>query len=289
MSSLPQTLVQFRTDLEYAIGREQARRQARRRRSGFVALAFSALLGATALALSVSTPWADSPGFLARAQAALTPPEGSILHVRWELTKTSRDFGCTVTVGLNELWADQTTPHRYRFILHFAPAAGGVDRRAIACAGDTPAEIGGVIGDESVMFVPPDSLKSNGRALVGPRGRFGPWDYVSFLRDALADGCANKEGRTEFDGRVVERIRVDPTCAGWTKQRGSAYWYVDPDTFLPVRFEWPNGFHIRLPSGTPELHFDIVERYLTYEYLPRTAENLALTDIRAQHPEATGP
>jgi hypothetical protein len=25
------------------------------------------------------------------------------------------------------------------------------------------------------------------------------------------------------------------------------------------------------------------------EYLPRTVANLALTDIRAQHPDATGP
>jgi len=33
----------------------------------------------------------------------------------------------------------------------------------------------------------------------------------------------------------------------------------------------------------------IVERILTFEYLPRTAANLALTDIRAEHPHATGP
>jgi hypothetical protein len=31
----------------------------------------------------------------------------------------------------------------------------------------------------------------------------------------------------------------------------------------------------------------IVERTLAYEYLPRTAANLALTDIRAQDPDAT--
>ena len=32
-----------------------------------------------------------------------------------------------------------------------------------------------------------------------------------------------------------------------------------------------------------------VTRYLTFEYLPRTDANLALTNIRAQHPNATGP
>ena len=32
-----------------------------------------------------------------------------------------------------------------------------------------------------------------------------------------------------------------------------------------------------------------VARYLTFEYLPGTAANLALTDIHAQHPNATGP
>jgi len=286
----------LKQELLAAAERQQANaaeRSSRRRMRGpgrnRVLLVAATLPIAAAAALLLTAPWKSSPGFLEAAQAALTPPEGSILHVRWDLTKTSRDFGCTVTVGLNELWADQTTPHRYRFIVHFSPGAGGVDRRAIACAGNTPAEIGGVIGDESFTFVPPDSLTSNGHALIGPRGRFGPWDYVAFLRDSLADGCAHSEGRTKLEGRVVERIRVDPSCAGWAKQGGSAYWYVDPETFLPVQFQWPNGFHIRLPEGNPELHFDIVERYLTYEYLPRTEANLALTDIQAQHPNATGP
>ena len=35
--------------------------------------------------------------------------------------------------------------------------------------------------------------------------------------------------------------------------------------------------------------FKVVARYLTFEYLPRTAANLALTDIVAQHPNAGGP
>ena len=79
MSSLPQALVHFRTELEDAIGREQARRRASHRRTRFVVLAVSAIAGAAILALSLGTPWADSPGFLAKAQAALTPPPGAVL------------------------------------------------------------------------------------------------------------------------------------------------------------------------------------------------------------------
>jgi hypothetical protein len=37
------------------------------------------------------------------------------------------------------------------------------------------------------------------------------------------------------------------------------------------------------------LRFHVVLRFETYEALPRTAANLALTDIRAQHPDAIGP
>ena len=33
----------------------------------------------------------------------------------------------------------------------------------------------------------------------------------------------------------------------------------------------------------------ITVRYLMFEHLPRSVANLALTDIRAQHPDATGP
>jgi hypothetical protein len=41
----------------------------------------------------------------------------------------------------------------------------------------------------------------------------------------------------------------------------------------------------RLAAGTAH----VVGRFLAYEYLLRTAEDLALTDIRAQHPGATTP
>ena len=43
------------------------------------------------------------------------------------------------------------------------------------------------------------------------------------------------------------------------------------------------------PPGGPVVQLQMRTRYLTFEYLPRTAVNLALTDIRAQHPDAIGP
>jgi hypothetical protein len=249
------------------------------RRRYKVAVAFVALTVVAVAGLFVDAPWKSSPGFLERAQAALTPPEGTILHAKWELTRTSRDFGCAVRVGPNELWADLTFPYRYRWIDHNVPA-DVEGRRAIACADDTTAELG---GDSSglLKFVPPNRLTNFGPGRVGAT-----WDDVSNLREALATGRAHDAGRTELEGREVARIRVDncldPPCAG-----PQDYWYVDPETFLPVAFEWPSSYHVSTrPDGGGLLHFDLAGRYLTYEYLPRTAANLALTDIRAQHPDA---
>ena len=49
---------------------------------------------------------------------------------------------------------------------------------------------------------------------------------------------AHDEGRTQFDGRTVERIRVDPesACAFPACPRKPFYWYVDPKTNQPMDF-----------------------------------------------------
>ena len=70
-------------------------------------LAFVVVAGAAALALLVGSPWKDSPGFLERAQAALTPPSGTILHYRYEETQSAGALGCTVTTGPREVWIDR--------------------------------------------------------------------------------------------------------------------------------------------------------------------------------------
>jgi hypothetical protein len=260
-----------------AVGREQTPGTSAPRLiaklGGYRVLALAALAGATATALFVSTPWKTSASFLERAQAALTPPPGMILHKRWETTMTSTDPACTVTRGPSEMWIDQKPPYRYRLLTS--------DLGGTACASGAAAEFGGTLDQESALrFVPPNTL-------IGWRLRFPSLrDPETRLREAISAGTAHDEGKTELDGRTVERIRIDPPsdCPSCEP----AYVYVDPDTFYPVRTESAIG--VSAQAGGPfVVRFHVVQKILTYEYLPRIAANLALTDILAQHPNATGP
>ena len=105
------------------------------------------------------------------------------------------------------------------------------------------------------------------------------------LRDAISAGTAHDEGKTQLDGRTVERIRVDPpspsACPSCPQE--PQYDYVDPETYYPVKVDGPGS------TGVPGLKLRVVMRILAFEYLPRTAANLALTNIRAQHPNAKEP
>jgi hypothetical protein len=264
-----------------------ARRRMRMRR-GVVALSFAAVtVVAFATTLFIDAPWRSSPGFLERAEAALTAPRESILHQRLVRSVTSEGFGCTVTSGADEMWIDQTAPHRWRAFVsdYFGTERLGSDPRGFACADRGLTELGGSDdATETLMFAPPNSLRLSPQPYTTPPG---DPEYVRKLREAIASGRAHDEGTTELDGRMVERIRFEPACPV-PPCAGTSYAYVDPETFFPVREEWPTGYAIVAPDGRV-YRFDVVVRYLTFEYLPRTAANLALTDIRAQHPDATGP
>jgi hypothetical protein len=218
-----------------------------------------------AVALLFTSPWSRSPTFLARAEAALTPPEGTILHQRWELTWTSKDPACTGTSGPNEAWIDETPPHRYRaFVREPRPDPSG-DRPVVCWPTGPPVELGGTFdSDQNLRFEPPNSLSVSGDFILNV-------DPFGDLRDQIAAGTAHDEGETQLHGRTVERIRLDTTPV--------SYVWVDPETFYPVEneFEGVMGpFVVRM-----------VWRNLTFEFLPRTDANLALTNIEAQHPNAT--
>jgi hypothetical protein len=262
-----------------------ARPRSRARVGGSRLLLIAATVAiAAAVALVVTTPWKSSPGFLERAQAALTAPAGMILHEKWETTWTSTDPACTVTRGPHEVWIDGTPPHRYRLLTNDFGEGSGGGARALACWRGTAAEFGGTQDSfDAVRFLPPNTL-------IRWKLRYGrELDPAKRLREAISAGTAHHEGKTQLDGRTVERIRIDPPsdCPDPPCSREPGYAYVAPETFYPVRTEGPG--YIAEVGGSEVVRLRIVERFLTFEYLPRTAANLALTDIRAQHPNATGP
>jgi hypothetical protein len=293
-----------------------------RRRPGRTVLGLAALATAVGTALFVSAPWKTPPGFLDRAQAALTPPAGTILHMKWESGLYSIDPACAITRhpgaelpeplpgaveslpgaveapaapapaapaaaapppaapapsappaervsyfwiarGPHEAWIDQTPPHRFRMVKAWPNGSGecgpeGVTRREMGGDLDSGMEL---------YFVRPDTLA------IWPLGTGGrPPDPVTELRKAISAGRAHLEGSTHLDGRTVERIRIDSRSECFDPDADCpSYAYVDPETFNLVRTE----------------RHGIIDRYLTFEYLPRTAANVALANIETQHPDAT--
>jgi hypothetical protein len=272
------------TDGEHEQGSGALRRIGKRPR--YIVLAVAALATAAAAALFLTTPWSNSPGVLERVQAALAPQAGMILHEKWEMTSISTDPACMVTRGPSEIWIDQEPPHRYRVLLNDLPPEPPLDPRALVCSSGTAFELGGTFDphcsatgcEPSLRFTPPNTLSHQQISF-----RFSPGDFATELREWISAGRAHDEGKTQLDGRTVERIRIDPptSCLVPGCPREPTYLYVDPETFYPVEI---HGY-----GSIAGLWFQVVERYLTCEYLPRTAANLALTDIRAQHPNAVGP
>lgn len=273
------------TRLVEAIEREGASAGSPARSAGrrYGVLAFAAALVAAGAAALFLAPWASSPGFLERAQAALTPSAGTILHYRWQETRTSTKFSCVVKQRPSEIWIDQTYPRRYRALLGHPPP-GGDDPRAQICSRGRPVEIGGDLTERpTLMFFPPDWLS------YAPQQYRTPYDPVGELREAISAGRAHHDGQTTLAGRTVERIRIDPPSrCPFPSCREPEYAYVDPESYDLVQWESPYG--LAYAPGTPQpAQYKFVARYLTFEYLPRTAANLALTDIVAQHPNAGGP
>jgi hypothetical protein len=256
-------IVDLKDELLAAADRRHLRRHPRRKR---VLLASATASIAAAVALLVTAPWNDSPGFLERAQAALTPDPETVLHQRWEVTSISTDPACTVAHGPNEIWIDQTPPHTYRAVLHFPREPR--DLPAFRCRSGPAFELGGTFDTEAISVWGGTNLSA--------------LDPVTELREAISAGTARDEGRARLDGRTVQRIRIDPrpsACPDPSCPHEPAYAYVDPETFLPVEM---HGFGIIGPPSGPVESVRLVTRVVTFEYLPRTPANLALTYIRAE-------
>jgi hypothetical protein len=291
MSSLPESLMRFRTELEDGIRRElEAQATARsngwggrvvravRRRPGRTTLAFAAVAGAAAASLFVSSPWKTSPGFLEQVQAAMTPRAGTVLH--FKLVMTENRVECTVTQPPIEYWIDLTSPHKYRTF---------EVKQTDICKAGTSIEIGGETTSRkpTLVFLPPNKLATTPEWPSG--GPDVDLDPYGGIRQAIDEGTAHHEGSTVLDGRTVERIRIDCTKEQRAKYPicDPRYAYVDPETFLPVRTLAGPG--LRPGPGATCTAPCFSQDFVTYEYLPGTPANRALADIRAQHPDATEP
>ena len=202
---------------------------------------------------------------------------------------TSSDSGARSRRGPNELWIDQTPPHRFRALLNDLPDPGA-DPRALVCATGIP--VGGRRharrhpgADARVRAAEQAARLADEvpHATAGPRRS---------LRQAIATEARTDEGKAQVDGRTVERIRIDPRhqsdlpCVPSRLSAEANVRVRRPRDLLSGRSTF--SYAVGLVNG-PVLWHDLVVRYDTYEFLPRTDANLALTDIRAQHPDATGP
>ena len=278
----------------------------------FVLVAATVAVAAT-VGLFFTAPWSSSPSFLERAEAALTPPEGMILHQKWADTSISSNPKCTVT-WTGETWSDgeldpassKRVGLRYRAVVRdpFLPypfrSTAQHPFEPPLCSRGSTYEVGGTIGPppklslglaphSMIRFVPPDRLVRMPKDVPPPP----LGNLVAALRHSIRFEGARDLGKTRRDGRTMERIRFSLGIA-----------YVDPATFYPIEldiFRDPilagvdlHRLHLgRLPRIVREalethLRSQLV-RFSVYEYLPRTAANVALTNIRAQHPNATGP
>jgi hypothetical protein len=115
------------------------------------------------------------------------PPAGSIVHYR-STHILPTDAGCAL--GANEIWIDQTPPRTYRALL-------------TDCLSQTR-EFGGALDTQEILeLLPPDTLfVPDVKIDLEP-------DPAEGLREAIRDGRAHDEGRTELDGRTAKRMRLD--------------------------------------------------------------------------------
>jgi hypothetical protein len=309
VSSLPHTLVRFQSELEQAIRRDRLRQG--RRRVLRVALAGAA---AAAVALGVlSTLPGDEPSLVDRAAAAFAVADDTILHFEIVGRQTNPD-GSVVT-WRSESWQDRSAPFARRTIETGsegvpAESAGVGERTELYDAetntiyvGEEPAETPppapkiapGPRPGTSVVTVTvyklwadrPNREPKKGtrrivmstekakrlveqsaaarRAAAAPEPA-GPYEepFRQEILDLLRRGVV-ADGPVEVRGREALRI---------VSRDGGTTYFFDPETYAPIELRTTGD------GGGVTLTF------LAYEELPRTAANLGLLSLAAQHPTA---
>jgi hypothetical protein len=256
VNTIPPSLVRFEDQLEEAI-----RRRARRPRRLVVRTVLVAA-GAVAVALGVLSVLPGSgPSVVERAAAALTVSDGSILHVVQVGTATNPD-GVTATMRV-ETWEQSTSPYDRRDI-----TVGG-NRRLESGSENDQAELYDPAAN--TLYVPqvPATGATSGKPVAGkpqaPAERASGDRYKEKILSLLASGELHEDGHVTVQGRDAIRL---------VSEDGSVQLSVDAGTYEPI--EW------RDTAGG----WTAVAQFPTYEHLPSTDANRALTSLRAQHPSA---
>lgn len=193
------------------------------------------------------------PSAVARAEAALSPADGTILHTV-VLTTTTQTDGSTSS-GTTETWQQTSPPYDERQI-----SGSGDHRRELATANGRPQYYDA--RTNTIQVVPPQIQVPPRRSADGSGNRL-----LDNLRGFLASGEAREDGRAVVDGR--EAIRI-------VYLGGTMTLLVDADSYEPIEWTTVSDEGIRETS-----------RFQVYELLPATRASLALLSLRAQHPNAT--
>jgi hypothetical protein len=271
LDRLTPPLTDYRHDWQDVLGRAQSRRYRLAPPPRRLAALVAVVAGVVAVALGVTTPWKSAPSLVeaevvGRAEAALTLPSGTVLHMKLE--DSYRDGPGKPTTIVTELWLDRDGEFH-----------GFVDDPTIG----RRVEIGGTQDlRRSVEYDP--RTNAIGPGLVG--GTFYSFgDDVRVLRRQLARGAATADGETTIGDRRVVRIRlrsVGPDCKPVVD-----YLFVDPRTYSPIEYRVTD-FGSRAGTKPPTTYYRIpaVRRFRIFERLPATSANLRLTSIEAMHPTA---
>jgi hypothetical protein len=212
-----------------------------------------------AAAVVIAQPWQTRAGGgdVARAAAALALKPGTIIHVRAVGHKIYSPFSETWFVAGGGPWRDR---HGGQNLEGPCTVEIGYDpRTGIFSTWDRSA------GTIDVRRLP-----------AGSSERYLPPDPIALVRRWVASGQLHTAGRTRIDGRDV--VRLEPAAHGtvWLQTTGGkllgySRYFVDASTFAPVRWQ---------VNATQWYDYTI------YERLPATPATLALTSVRAQHPNA---
>jgi len=230
-----------------------------------VALA-GAGLAAVVLALLFLGSRSGPPGVVARAAAAIERPDGTVLHYRL--------IGHRIVSDYIEVWQTTTADGR-QLVRTIAQGTGAGNSRCLMESSIVLSLDQRSMVATSWHAVPGVGYRS--RVITMQPGETAFPDGFAEIRRHLDEGDLVETGRTEINGRSAIRLAPeDPDSLPREGRFGDLtqkfVYYVDAETYHPLRWIVWDGQYYDVDA---------------FEYLPPTAENLALVSVPGAHPGTT--